>query len=85
MSNVLTMASTDPHKDIEINKDDAAMIAAASVEDINNEARKAFEAEHALRFADAVKLYPSAIGWALFFSLGVIMYELLIWPSCDIH
>ena len=67
------MAATGTHKDIEINKAGAAEIAAASVEDISNEARKAFEAEHALKFSDAVKLYPAAIGWALFFSLGVIM------------
>lgn len=67
------MASSDHQKDIEINKADAAEIAAAPIEEINNEARKAFEAEHALKFSDAVKLYPTAIGWALFFSLGVIM------------
>jgi hypothetical protein len=66
------MASADM-KDVEINKVDAAEIAAAPIEEINNEARKAFEAEHALKFADAVKLYPTAIGWALFFSLGVVM------------
>jgi hypothetical protein len=68
------MASLDPdHKDIEVAKDDAAMIAAAPIEEINSEARKAFEAEHALRFSEAIKLYPAAVGWALFFSLGVIM------------
>ena len=66
------MSSLD-HKDIEVAKDDAAMIAAAPLEEINNEARKAFEAEHAMSFFDAVKLYPAAVGWALFFSLGVIM------------
>lgn len=61
-------------KDIEVNHDDdAAIIAAAPIEVINEEARKAFESEHALKFADAIKLYPTAVGWALFFSLGVIM------------
>lgn len=67
------MASPDLNKDIEVHKDDAAMIAAAPVEEINNEARKAFEAEHALKFFDAIKLYPAAVGWALFFSMGVVM------------
>lgn len=66
------MSSLD-RKDVEIAKDDAAMIAAAPLEEINNEARKAFEAEHAMSFKDAIKLYPAAVGWALFFSLGVIM------------
>lgn len=67
------MESTDLNKDIEVHKDDAAMIAAAPVEEINNEARKAFEAEHSLKFFDAIKLYPAAVGWALFFSMGVVM------------
>ena len=67
------MASLDNGKDLEIQHGDAAMIATASVDEINHEARKAFESEHALRFADAIKLYPTAVGWALFFSLGVVM------------
>lgn len=29
--------------------------------------------EHDLSFADAVKLYPAAIGWSAFVSTGVIM------------
>lgn len=29
--------------------------------------------EHNLTFADAVKLYPAAIGWSAFVSIGVIM------------
>lgn len=33
----------------------------------------AIESEHNLSFGDAVKLYPTAIGWSVFFSLGVIM------------
>ena len=37
------------------------------------EVREAIEAEHALSFWQAVKLYPKAIGWSMYFSLGVIM------------
>jgi hypothetical protein len=66
------MAALDSGKDLEIHQD-AATIATASVDELNNEARKAFESEHALKFSDAIKLYPKAVGWALFFSLGVVM------------
>jgi hypothetical protein len=37
------------------------------------QARVAVEIEHRLSFLEAVKLYPTAIGWSVFFSLGVIM------------
>lgn len=37
------------------------------------EVHEAIEAEHALSFSDAVRLYPKAIGWSMYFSLGVIM------------
>lgn len=69
------MDRADMSKDVEDNKHEAATIATKSVDEINAEARIALEAEHALSFADAVKLYPSAVGWALFFSLGIIMYD----------
>jgi SP family general alpha glucoside:H+ symporter-like MFS transporter len=29
--------------------------------------------EHSLSFMQALKLYPSAVGWSMFFSLGIIM------------
>lgn len=35
--------------------------------------REAIEVEHTLSFFDAVKYYPKAIGWSMYFSLGVIM------------
>lgn len=60
-------------KDIEDRKDAASLIATASVDDINAEARAAADEEHGHSFWEAVKLYPSAVGWSLFFSLGVIM------------
>ncbi|KAL1592140.1 hypothetical protein SLS59_009908 [Nothophoma quercina] len=37
------------------------------------EVREAIEVEHTLKFWEAVKLYPKAIGWSMYFSLGVIM------------
>ncbi|KAI6805334.1 putative maltose permease [Hortaea werneckii] len=37
------------------------------------EAQEATENEHNLSFIEAIKLYPKAVGWSIFFSLGVIM------------
>ncbi|KAF2163828.1 hypothetical protein M409DRAFT_68371 [Zasmidium cellare ATCC 36951] len=37
------------------------------------DARVASEQEHNLSFLEALKLYPTAVGWSLFFSLGIIM------------
>ncbi|KAF2767354.1 general substrate transporter [Teratosphaeria nubilosa] len=37
------------------------------------DARAAVESEHNLTFLEALKLYPTAIGWSIFFSLGIIM------------
>ena len=37
------------------------------------EAREATDREHNLAFFEAVKLYPTAVGWSIFFSLGIIM------------
>lgn len=37
------------------------------------EVREAIDLEHALSFRDAIALYPRAIGWSVYFSLGVIM------------
>ena len=31
------------------------------------------EAEHALSFFKAIKLYPKAVAWSIYFSIGVIM------------
>jgi hypothetical protein len=38
-----------------------------------DDARLATAQEHSLTFREAVRLYPKAIGWSLFFSLGIIM------------
>ncbi|KXS94500.1 hypothetical protein AC578_4506 [Pseudocercospora eumusae] len=37
------------------------------------EARQAIEDEHNLTFFEALKLYPTAVFWSIFFSLGIIM------------
>lgn len=37
------------------------------------EVREIIELEHALTFREALSLYPKAIGWSFYFSLGVIM------------
>lgn len=37
------------------------------------EARQATALEHSLSLREAIRLYPKAIGWSLFFSLGIIM------------
>ena len=43
------------------------------IQENEDEAREAIEIENSLSFFEAVKLYPKAIGWSVFFSLGVIM------------
>ena len=43
------------------------------IQENEDEVREAIEIEHSLSFLEAVKLYPKAIGWSVFFSLGVIM------------
>ena len=67
------MATTSDDKDIEADKIGVGEIATAHIDDITAEARKAFEDEHALSFRRAVALYPPAVGWSLFFSLGIVM------------
>jgi hypothetical protein len=45
------------------------------------EVREAIEAEHTLTFWEAAKLYPKAVGWSCYFSLGVIMLGRLANPK----
>ena len=40
---------------------------------VSAEARDATEMEHNMGFMEALKTYPTAIGWSVFFSLGIIM------------
>lgn len=37
------------------------------------EIAEAVAVEHTLSFWEAVKLYPKAVGWSMYFSMGVIM------------
>lgn len=37
------------------------------------EALRATEIEHSMTFFEGVRLYPAAVGWSAFFSLGIIM------------
>jgi SP family general alpha glucoside:H+ symporter-like MFS transporter len=37
------------------------------------EVAEAIAIEHNLTFWEAVKVYPKAIGWSMYFSLGVLM------------
>lgn len=37
------------------------------------EARRGTVHEHKLTFLEALRLYPSAVGWSVFFSMGIIM------------
>ena len=70
------MSTKHSYEDVEADqKTGVAEIATASIDTITAEARKAFEDEHALSFSKAVWLYPPAVGWSLFFSLGIVMYE----------
>ena len=66
------MATSDPEGD-HGNSKDALAVEARSIDDLNAEARVAADKEHNLTFIEAVKSYPAAVAWALFFSLGVIM------------
>lgn len=40
---------------------------------ISEESRHGIETEHNLSFIEALKLYPTAVAWSVFFSLGIIM------------
>lgn len=66
------MTTTDSVINTNMAKDGLA-VEAASIDDLNAEARVAAEKEHSLTFLEGVKGYPTAVAWALFFSLGVIM------------
>ncbi|KAF2751224.1 sugar transporter [Sporormia fimetaria CBS 119925] len=61
------MASNEKevHEPVEIHK--------LSTQEYREELREAIEAEHSLTFSDALRKYPKAIGWSMYFSLGVIM------------
>jgi hypothetical protein len=67
---ISTMATNFKDKD----KEDPVEVHTVSTKhEIAEAVREATELEHKLTFFQAVKLYPKAIGWSMYFSLGVIM------------
>jgi SP family general alpha glucoside:H+ symporter-like MFS transporter len=48
------------------------------------EVREIIEIEHALTFREALSLYPKAIGWSFYFSLGVIMLGTMSSPTSEL-
>jgi hypothetical protein len=55
------------------NKDAETPVTVRKLSVAAEDVREAIEVEHSLTFLEAVKLYPKAIGWSMYFSLGVIM------------
>jgi len=67
------MATPSQDANIPASQDVEAPIKVKKLSIVAEEVREAIEVEHALTFWEAVKLYPKAIGWSMYFSLGVIM------------
>ncbi len=44
-----------------------------SAKEIGEEARRATDIQHHMSFREGIRLYPKAMAWSAFFSLGVIM------------
>ena len=44
-----------------------------TISEIGAEARLETEIQQKMSFMEALKLYPTAAGWSIFFSLGVVM------------
>lgn len=53
--------------------DESLSSAAGEHEDSTSAARRAAEQDKQLTFTEALRQYPKAVGWSLYFSLGVIM------------
>lgn len=66
----LTMGSLIKDVDIETPPKN---VAEGVTKEIGDDARQATEVEHQMTFFEAVRLYPGAVGWSIFFSLGIIM------------
>lgn len=60
------MEKNDAEAPIEVRK-------LSTQQDFAEEVAEAVAIEHTLTFWEAVKLYPKAVGWSMYFSLGVIM------------
>jgi SP family general alpha glucoside:H+ symporter-like MFS transporter len=66
-----------------VTKTPEALMAVPKLSINAEEVREIVELEHALTFRKALSLYPKAIGWSFYFSLGVIMLG-TIW-TCREH
>lgn len=67
------MEAPEPQTSSNRGDDEKISVNDVSQKEIGEEARRATEIEHEMTFMQGVKLYPAAIGWSAFFSLGVIM------------
>lgn len=64
----LTMGTNDGEEE----RSDFTKIGNVTIGSIaGDEARQGTEREHSLSLVEAVKLYPTAVGWSIYFSLGV--------------
>lgn len=59
--------------DVEDQKQYAAIIASARIEELGDVAKTATQKEHDMSFREVWLLYRKAAGWSIFFSLGIIM------------
>jgi len=66
------MATVEDCIDIK-GQENAVRIQDTISKEIGEEARRATEMEHNMSFRQALKLYPKAIGWSAFYSMGIIM------------
>lgn len=53
--------------------EDGPAVATTSTDEQSSQAGVAADHEHNLSFLEAVRSYPAAVAWSVFFSLGVIM------------
>ncbi|KAF4626348.1 hypothetical protein G7Y89_g11809 [Cudoniella acicularis] len=67
------MESPEKETDIKGVQNPVSLEDVTTVKEIGEESRRATEAEHRMTFMQGLKLYPKAIGWSAFFSMGVIM------------
>ena len=69
------MEKQDPESPVDVRK-------LSTEKDVSEDVAEAIAIEHTLTFWEAVKLYPKAIGWSMYFSLGVIMLGKI---NCSSH
>lgn len=67
------MAEAKQDVEVEVGRAPPAYPVTGISEKIGDEARRATEIEHHMSFWEGLKLYPTAVGWSAFFSMGVIM------------